>query len=218
MRKRSKAKRKQQALADQAFAFAAAACSAVGVAAVCGVADTAAGGGALHRMCASHARIRAGGGRTATHCPHQVNIMIIWRTYQMGQAPCPPLHLSLQFHQVAVAAIVTVIMRRQVLTPLEVCPSRQLCADLFGLSGRVSQAHVSTEQNQCVVGTQEAHSGHMEGAQCVHSGRTVGRNIFSCHMLVVMRPVCTLHTPTRCTGLVILFLFSNWLLPQRMPA
>ena len=40
--------------------------------------------------------------------------MIIWRKCQMGQAPCPPLHLLLQVHQVAVAAIVTVIMRRQV--------------------------------------------------------------------------------------------------------
>ena len=32
----------------------------------------------------------------------------------MWQASCPPLHLSLQVHQVAVAAIVEVIMRRQV--------------------------------------------------------------------------------------------------------
>ena len=32
----------------------------------------------------------------------------------MGQAACPPLHLLLQVHQVAVAAIVTVVMRRQV--------------------------------------------------------------------------------------------------------
>ena len=61
-------------------------------------------------------RIRVGGGRTATHCLHRLNMMIIWRTHQMGQAPCP-LHLLLQVHQVAVAAIVavivTVIMRRQ---------------------------------------------------------------------------------------------------------
>ena len=40
--KRSKAKRKQQALADRAFALAVAACSAAGVAAVCGAAVTAA--------------------------------------------------------------------------------------------------------------------------------------------------------------------------------
>ena len=40
--KRSKAKRKQQALPDQAFALAVAACSAAGVAAVCGAAVTAA--------------------------------------------------------------------------------------------------------------------------------------------------------------------------------
>ena len=39
---RSKAKRKQQALADQAFALAVAACFAAGVAAVCGAAVTAA--------------------------------------------------------------------------------------------------------------------------------------------------------------------------------
>ena len=40
--------------------------------------------------------------------------MIIWQTCQMGQAPCPPLHLLLQVHQVAVIVIVIVIVRRQV--------------------------------------------------------------------------------------------------------
>ena len=55
-----------------------------------------------------------GGGRIATHCVHQVNIMIIWRACHMGLARCPRLHLLLQVHQVAVAAIVIVVMRCQV--------------------------------------------------------------------------------------------------------
>ena len=76
--KHRKAKRKQQALADQAFAL-------VVVLVLLRVwllfvvllllfvvllllLVTAAGGGALHRMCASHARIWVGGGRIATHC------------------------------------------------------------------------------------------------------------------------------------------------------
>ena len=38
-----------------------------------------------------------------THCLCQWIIMIIWLTCDMEQAPCPPLHLLVPVHLVAVA-------------------------------------------------------------------------------------------------------------------
>ena len=54
----------------------------------------------------------------------QLITMIIWLTCKMEHTPCPPLHLLVQVHPVAVAAIVTVIMTGQVVVA---AASKTLC-------------------------------------------------------------------------------------------